>query len=96
MRRQAAGLASSVLRRRQAVTSTTCPTCGASHGECLRQCVICGRTACGGIGVWACHFDTDTTPVCKGACWRTYTANKQAAETEAIWLSALKRWGSLT
>lgn len=77
----------------------TCPR-GHGHADCILSCAVCGTEDCGGIGRWACHADTDVTPVCTGACWRIYQAAKEDAKvldlwTHAIglWSHAIERWG---
>lgn len=42
----------------------------------LVRCVVCGKEDEGGIGVWACHADLDTTPVHTGECFKTYQSRK--------------------
>ncbi len=57
-------------------------------------CAVCGTIDNGGNGRWACHFDTDCTPVCKGKCWRIYSARKAQATAEQVLLGAFALWGT--
>ncbi len=55
-------------------------------------CAVCGTIDNGGNGRWACHFDTDCTPVCKGKCWHIYSAKKAQATAEQVLLGAFALW----
>ncbi len=50
-------------------------------------CAVCGCVNTAGLGYWAFHADEDETPVCRGKCWRKYSAMKAELLALGYWES---------